>query len=134
MTYRGAPNWETWAVHAWISAQEDAYFHWRERAYQTFLACETRNVDQQSADAQRKLAAELRYYFTDHSGIVGGRSAYAQDVSEQDLQIVVWEHVADNILSGINYDGIKYVCDGGRKNPKKSKDGSGRKRKLLFFF
>jgi hypothetical protein len=136
--YRGAPNWETWAVHAWIANQDDVYFRWRERAFQTFNDCEAQSlfpfrrkgVDHQSAEAQRKLAAELRYYFTDPTGIVGGRSVYAQDVSEEDLQTVDWEHVADNLLSGINYDGIEYVVDGARNSPIKTKDRSGRGRKV----
>jgi len=117
MSYRGSPNWESWAIHAWIDNVEHTYWHWKKRAEDTFEACEVHpapslHIEEQSREAQRKLAAELQYCFTEPDAIVNGRSALAEDVTEAELETVDWSHVADCILAGTNYDDIEYICEG----------------------
>lgn len=112
MPYRGSPNWESWAIHAWISNDEPAYWFWKQRSDEVFEECECDDVEEQSRIAQRKLAAELQYRFTEPEAIAGGRSVLATDVTEAELETVDWSHVADNLLSEANYDGIEYICEG----------------------
>jgi len=92
--YRGAPNWETWAIHAWISNVEHIYWEWREQAEEVF-----EQAKGDSELAMKNLAAELKQEFTDPENIEHGRSSLAEDVTEAELETVVWEHVADNLLS-----------------------------------
>jgi hypothetical protein len=99
--YRGAPNWETWAVYAWIQNVEHLYWDFRERAEE---------ISEENDDdriAEEVLATELRLIFNDPESIVAGRSAIAQDVTDAELETVDWNHVANNLLSEVRETGSK---------------------------
>ena len=54
--YNGWCNYETWAVHLWLTNEQSSYFHWRERAKEI---AETNDPNEGIRSALSRFAEEI---------------------------------------------------------------------------
>ena len=86
-TYNGWKNYETWAVHLWMTDDADGYKFWEDRAKSA--------VEIFDGDAEGKLAAEIKDHHEDEmpecSGVYG-------DLMSAALGAVDWYEIAEALI------------------------------------
>ncbi len=89
-TYNGWTNYETWAVHLWITNEQAPYFHWKDRAWE-ILGDQTKYEDDATGEAVQ-LANEIREAITDECTIA--TACLASDLMTAALEKVDWIEIA----------------------------------------
>src|SRR5262245_40857636 len=97
--YNGWRNYETWAVHLWLSNEQDSYEYWRDLAREAWLHAEGTDILTREQVARRGLAERLMDEIEEHSPCTDA-GLYA-DLLNAALSEVGWYEVAEAFLEGI---------------------------------
>ncbi len=89
-TYNGWTNYETWAVHLWLTNDEGSYRHWTDRA--EVLHGECGDEPDESESALRQLADEIRDAVEDECTLP--TACLASDLLATALGEVNWHEIA----------------------------------------
>ncbi len=93
--YNGWTNYETWAVHLWISNEEPSYRYWRERA----VAVRRLAVALERRTAKGLLADTLKNHFEEAAPELLG---FWGDLLSAALSEVDWYELAEALLEDVD--------------------------------
>lgn len=101
-TYNGWSNYETWAVHLWLSSEEPSYRFWGERAESWHQEPSTSDYWTQEESAKINLAEELKDAHEEGAEFFAADTAsvYA-DLLTSALQDVDWYEIAEALLADV---------------------------------
>ena len=92
--YNGWTNYETWAVHDWITNEQATSLHWRRRVWE-ILGDQSRD-ENDSAGAAVKLAQEIREAIEDECVI--SAAGLTSDLINAALGEVDWFEIAQSFI------------------------------------
>ena len=106
--YHGWANYETWAVHLWLTNDEGSYHRWRgeaRRVQRDAPACEQVLKQLWTADEAARFTLAGRLEKAVEGEHVPGAAALASDLVSHALGRVDWDEVADAFLADLDPEG-----------------------------
>lgn len=93
-SYNGWTNYETWAVHLWLTNEKGSYLHWKERTRE--ILANQSEADDDAPSALARLGDEIREAVHEECAIT--KANLAADLMNAALSEIDWCEIAQDFI------------------------------------